>query len=56
MENIEQENTQETQQEIPSTDEQSPIKVVQLVLPKKALEKIEQIKRKYNEMEMRDNV
>ena len=53
MENIEQENTQEVQQEN-SSQEQS-ARVVQLVPPKEALERMQELERKYRETVEREN-
>lgn len=53
MENIEQENTQEVQQEN-SSQEQS-IHVMQLVPPKEALERMQELERKYREIVEREN-
>lgn len=53
MENIEQENTQEVQQEN-SSQEQS-VRVVQLVPPKEALERMKELERKYRETVEREN-
>ena len=61
MENIEQENTQEVQQENTqevqqenSSQEQS-VHVAQLVPPKEALERLQELERKYRETIEREN-
>lgn len=53
MENIEQENTQEVQQEN-SSQEQS-AHVAQLVPPKEALERMQELERKYRETIEQEN-
>lgn len=53
MENIEQENTQEIQQE--NNSQEQSVRVVQLVPPKEAMDRMAEIERQYRETIEREN-